>query len=58
MINVFQEQIQRRNPLRETVLDFPPFRVRNDPRQQVIGKHPLGALFVAVDRERNPLMQE
>ena len=35
-----------------------PFVVRNDARQQVVGKHALGALVVAIDGEGDALMQK
>ena len=58
VVNVLQEQIQRRDSLRESTFDLPPFVVGNDSRQQVVGKDALRALVVAVHRKCDSLMQE
>ena len=44
--------------LNQAPLDRGPLARRDDARQQIVGKDALGALIVAVDRERHALMQE
>ena len=58
VVNVFQKQVQRRDPLRQSAFDLPPFLVRNDARQQVVGKDALRAFVVAVHRKGDALMQK
>ena len=58
VVNVFEKEIQRGDALRQAVLDLAPLLVGNDPRQQIVRKDPLRALVVAVDRERDALVQK
>jgi hypothetical protein len=58
VIDVLQKKVQRGNALRESALDLVPFVARNDSRQKIIGENPFSSLLVAVDRERDPLVQE
>ena len=58
MVDVFEKKIQGGNALGEAALDFAPFLVGNDARQQVVGKNALGAFVVAVDREGDALVQK
>ena len=58
MVDIFEEKIQGGNALGKSALDLPPLLVRDDARKQIIGKYALRALVVAVDGERNPLMQK
>ena len=58
MVDVLEEKIQRGNTLGEATFDLAPLLVRDDARKQIIGKYALRALVVAVDGERNPLMQK
>src|SRR5690242_5334871 len=58
MVDIFQKQIQGGDALGEPVLDPAPLLIRNDPRQKIVGKDTLGALFISVYGKRNPLMQK
>ncbi len=58
MINVLEKQIEGCDALGEARLDLPPLGASDDARQQIVREDPLGALFAAVDRERDALMQE
>ena len=58
VIDVLEEQVERRQALDETALDRFPLARRDDARQQVVGKDPLCALIVSVDREGHALMEE
>ena len=44
-VDVVQEQVQRREALGQAALDEVPFRGRQDPREEVEGEDPLGAVF-------------
>ena len=55
MIDVVQEKIERGDPLDQPALDQVPFVRRNDARDQVEGKNPLGPLVVVIDREGDAL---
>ena len=58
MIHVVEEEIQRGDALDQACLHMLPLRTRNDARHQVEGKDSLSALVVAIDGERDPLLQE
>ena len=58
VVDVLQEQVDRRQALRQAAVERPPLRGGDDPRQQVERKDALGALLVAVDREGDALGQE
>ena len=58
VINVVQEQVQRRDALRQAAFQEFPFRRRNDARQQVERENFLRPLCVAIDVERDALAQK
>ena len=58
VVNVLQEQVQRRDSLGEPTFDFAPFVVGNDSGEEIIRKDALGALVVPVYREGDSLMQK
>ncbi len=58
MVEVVDEQVEGLDPLLEAGLDLAPFVVRNDPRHDVEGKDPFGPLFVTVDTEGDPHLQQ
>ena len=58
VVDVVDEQVQRADPLLEAALDPVPFGGRDDPRDDVERKDPLGAGAVAVDVERDPHVQQ
>ena len=58
MIDVLEEQVDRRQPLGQAALERPPLRRGDDARQQVERKDALGALVVAVDGEGDALGQK
>ena len=58
VVDVAQEQVERGQALRQAALDRLPLRRGQDARQQVVGKDALGAGLIAVDRERDALLQE
>src|SRR5260370_32440673 len=58
VINVFEKKVQGGDALGEAVLNFAPFVMRNDPRQQVIGENALCPLVVAVDSKGDSLVQK
>src|SRR5439155_10388874 len=58
VIDVVQEKIERGNSLLQTALDLFPFLSRNNSRDEIEGKNPLGALSVAVNGEGDALAQE
>ena len=58
VVDVLQEQVDRGQPLRQAALERVPLARRDDARQQVEREDALGALLVAVDRERDALGQE
>src|SRR5436305_8481747 len=55
VIDVVQEKIERGNSLLQTALDLFPFLARNDSRDEIEWKNPLGTLSVAVNREGDAL---
>jgi hypothetical protein len=57
-IQILQEQIERRDPLRQAALENVPFSSGQQTRDQVIRKNSLGALVLTVDRKRDPLVEE
>ena len=57
-VDVLQEQVQRRDALRQAALDTLPFRVGQDARHQVEGEQPLGAASIAVNGEGDALHQK
>ena len=58
MVDVVEEEIQRRDALDETGLDMGPLGAGNDPGHQVERKNPPGPLIIAIHREGDPLLQE
>jgi hypothetical protein len=58
VINVAQEQVQRRDALREAAFELLPFLGRNDARQQVERENLLRARRIAIDVERDALAQK
>ena len=58
VINVVQEQVQRRDALGQAAFQKFPFRGGDDARQQVERENFLRALGVAIDVERDALPQE
>ena len=58
VINVPQEQIQRRQPLRQPFFDLRPLMRGNDARNQVVGENPLGAFLAPVHREGDAFLQK
>ena len=58
VVDVVDEQVQRADPLLEALLDPVPFGRRDDPRDEIEGKDPLGAGAVAVHVERDAHVQE
>ena len=57
-VHILQEEIQRHDALREAAVDALPFRMRQDARDQIERKQPLGSPAVAVYREGDSLNQE
>src|SRR5205823_7821240 len=58
VIDVVQKKIERSNSLFKTALNFLPFFARNDSRDEIEWKNPLGPLGIAVNREGDALAQE
>src|SRR5258708_36380856 len=58
MVNVLEEQIQRRDSLGESTFDFAPFVVGNDSGEEIIRENTFGAFIVGVYREGDSLMQK
>ena len=58
VIHVFEEEIQRRDPLRESALDPFPFPRSDNPGQQIVRKNPLCAFVTSVDGESDALVEE
>ena len=58
VVEVVQEEVQRRDPLDEAGLKARPFAGRDDSRDQVEREDPLGALRVIVDGEGHAAPQE
>ena len=58
MIDIFEEQIQRRDPLSQSALDLFPFRRCDNPGQQIVRKNPLRAFVISVDGKGDPLVEE
>jgi len=55
VIDVVQKKIERGDSLLQTALDLFPFLARNDSRDEIEWKNPLGTLSVAVNREGDAL---
>ena len=55
MINVVEEEVECGDSLHQAGFEERPLGRRDDARNQVEGKDPLGALGVAVDIERDAL---
>ena len=51
MIDVVQKQVQRRDSLRDTILQEPPVAARQDAGNDVEGENTVDRVAVAVDRE-------
>jgi hypothetical protein len=58
MINVVQEQIERRDSLDQSALDEFPFLRGNDARHEVERKHALRSARIAIHIERHALPQK
>ena len=58
VVNIFQEKIQRRDPLRQSALNFLPFRRRDDSGQQIVRKNPLRSLLASIDGESDSLVEK
>jgi len=58
MVDIFEEEIQRGDPLRQSALNPFPFRRRDDPEQQIVGKNPFRPLIVPIHGESNALVEE
>ncbi len=58
VVDVLEEEVDGRQPLREARSERAPLGRGDDPGQQVEGEDPLRALFVAVDGEGDALGQE
>ena len=58
VVNVVEKQVQCRNSLDESALDFLPFFRRNNSRQQIERENALHPLVVVVDRESDALAEE
>jgi hypothetical protein len=58
VINVVEEQVQRRDSLDQTAFDFLPFVGGNNAGQEIKRENPFRSLVVAVDRESDALDQE
>ena len=58
VVDVAQEQIERGQALRQAALDRLPLGGGEHARQQIVGKDALGPGLIAVDGERDALLQE
>ena len=58
MIDVFQEEVQRQDALRQAAFDRLPLCGGEDARHQVIGEDALGAMLLTIDGEGDALVQE
>ena len=58
VVDVFEEQVQRRDALGEAFFDPCPLRARDDARQQIVGKDALRAFVATIHREGDALVQE
>ena len=58
MIYIFEEEIQRRDPLSESALDPFPFRRGDNPGQQIVRENPLRAFVVSIYGKGDPLVEE
>ena len=58
VVDVVQEEVERRDALDQPLLDPPPLAVGNDPRHQIKGEDALGSLIVIVDREGDAASHE
>ena len=57
-VDVLQEQVERRDALRQPALDHLPLAGRQDAREQVVREDALRAVLLTVDREGDALVQE
>ncbi len=58
VVDIVQEEIERRDPLRQSLLDMRPFLAGHDARQQIVGEDALRAFFPAIDGKSNALGQK
>ena len=58
VVDVVEEEIQRRDTLHQARFDLLPLARRDDPRKRVEREDPLRPLVVAVDREGYALLEE
>lgn len=58
MVDVVEEEVQRRDALRQAALEIFPFLSRDDARQQVEGENLLRPRLVAIDVERDALPEK
>ncbi len=58
VVDVAQEQIERRDALRQSALDGLPLGAGDDARQQIVREDALGAFVAAVNGERDALVQK
>ena len=57
-VDIGEEEVERLQPLPQPALDQVPVGSVEKPRQEVDGDDPLLRAFLAVDRKRDPLVQE
>ena len=58
MVDVFEKEVQRCDPLGQSALDFFPFRRRDDSGQQIVRKYALCAFIIPIYRESDSLVEE
>jgi hypothetical protein len=58
VIDVVQEEIERRDALRQAALNRIPFTASNDARQQIVREDFFRAFFASVDREGDALIKK
>src|SRR5262249_38636094 len=58
VINVFKEEVERRDALRQSFINRGPFAGSDDAGQQVVRKNLLRAFVVAVNGESDSLVEE
>ena len=58
VVEIVEEEVQRRDALHQTTFHLFPFLLRNDPGNQVERKDPLGTLGISIDVEGDTLPQE
>src|ERR1700727_2716659 len=58
VVNIFEEEVERGDPLGQPHLDGLPFGGRDDAWHQVIRENLFGSLFAAIDGEGDALVQE